>query len=795
IERLFATAFTANRLKRGSSVSESMLSAVTREQALAFYQNFYHPANTIVTVVGDVFSIQALGQIQLQFGGYQKVGAPAPAAKSGAAGRPGSAAAAAATEPAPPAQSPYASNPEEPAQDKLHYANSRADIGLSIVTIGYRTPAFKPDKDGLKETATLEMLSAALGLGNSSRLWQGLREGQASRDKNSVATEIGVTHYYLSGTGMLIAKLRVDSERIDRAEAEYFREIERFRRELISDGELQRARIMLEKRYYDVLGRVETEVDALARHQARFGDYRLFDSILARVQSVTAADVQQAAAKYLSLADATVHEYEPRTAQARTFTAEKFAELIATFAPGTVQPIKPEEVKPAVPLKTFAQGAERAIASDGQNIIVASVPVPIKDFSVLRGPRAYVREDRALPKLSVSLLFQGGRLIEDQTTSGTTELMLRMMLKSTTARKADLIALELESYGAEIKIVNDPDLFGFTLDVLSRNAENAIKLLLEIVESPYFDKDELGKERSAVLAQQIQQRDNDLARSIDLTWASLYPGHPYGLPRYGLPDPVKAATEEKLEAWYAKTIKKQYPLVVLVGDTDGSALVSRIFSEGLKRDEMDKSLKVNLPTVAQPQEQIERRVRRLTVQTLGFRVLNQPNAQSNDLLAISMLGNIATSGKLADEMRDKQGIPGGASIRIEQQLASGAIFAQFATLPENEQSAREAAQGELLRLAGTLPSDDEFEQGRNATIGRYAIALQSHPDRALEYARTIIQGRKATDVESQPDFIRSVKKADIKRVAESLIKANQIGRGVVRGEGAPAAPTNVSEKN
>ncbi|HKX33068.1 MAG TPA: insulinase family protein, partial [Blastocatellia bacterium] len=46
IERLFATAFTANRLKRGSSVSESMLSAVTREQALAFYQNFYHPANT-----------------------------------------------------------------------------------------------------------------------------------------------------------------------------------------------------------------------------------------------------------------------------------------------------------------------------------------------------------------------------------------------------------------------------------------------------------------------------------------------------------------------------------------------------------------------------------------------------------------------------------------------------------------------------------------------------------------------------------------------------------------------------
>jgi hypothetical protein len=41
------------------------------------------------------------------------------------------------------------------------------------------------------------------------------------------------------------------------------------------------------------------------------------------------------------------------------------------------------------------------------------------------------------------------------------------MLKSTTSKKADLIALELESYGGEIEIVNEPDFFGFTLEVLS----------------------------------------------------------------------------------------------------------------------------------------------------------------------------------------------------------------------------------------------------------------------------------------------------------------------------------------
>src|SRR5262249_44253356 len=67
---------------------------------------------------------------------------------------------------------------EEPPQDKLRYGNSRSDMSESIVTIGYHTPALKADKEGLKEAATLQMMAAVLGLGQGSRLWQGLRRGR-----------------------------------------------------------------------------------------------------------------------------------------------------------------------------------------------------------------------------------------------------------------------------------------------------------------------------------------------------------------------------------------------------------------------------------------------------------------------------------------------------------------------------------------------------------------------------------------------------------------------------------------
>ena len=768
LDALQAAAFATSVLRRGGAISPTLVEAATRERVLAFYQAHYQPQNIVVSVVGDVFSIKALGQLQLQFGNLAKP-VPAPAGAASAL-------------PAPPPV-------EEPAQERLRYANLRVDLGQSLVTFGYRTPAVRTDREGLKEWAALQVLSAALGIGSGSRMGQGLREGQASRDKQSVAFETGAGFLALPGTGMILARMRVDSARIDRAEAEYFREIERFRREIVSDGELQRARSLYEKRYLDTITRFEREAEVLGRYQSQFGDYRLFDSNLARIRAVTAQEVQQAAARYLGLQNTVVQELEPMSAPPRTFTPEKFAELAITFENRAAQPIRPEEIKPAVALKTFPQGAERGQAAEGQNILVAAVPLPIRDYSVLRGPRAYVREDKSQPLISIGVYFQGGRLVEEQSTSGSTELMLRSMLKSTTTRKGELIALELETYGGELRIVNEPDYYGFTLDILSRNAEAGIRLLLDVIENPFFDKVEVARERDLLLADQTAARDDPAARAGELMWASLYPGliggplHPYGLPRLGLPEVVRGLTDEKLDAWYAKTIKRQFPLVILVGDTDGSSLVSRIFSEGLKRGELEKSLKASLPiSPSAPEDRTESRALSITTQSIGYRVMNNVLPGPNDPLALAMFANLAAAGRLAEELRDKQGLTDEIGIAFEQNIASGALIARMTTTPGNEARAREAFVAALQAVAAAPPTDEEFEQGRNQAIGRYAIALQDHPARAAEYARAILMGRKAADVETQPDAIRALKKTDIKRVAEAVLKASPPGRGVVRGK-------------
>lgn len=824
LEKMYATAYTAHRMKRWRIGSEEVLKAATREQLQAFYQTFYRPENTVLVIVGDIQVNQVIPQVQqlyASFGAAPKVEPQAeakpektsaktpPATPKAEAQTPGTkldAKTASATQkpenapaattstsnpqsPAPSSQPVIQSTPlglEEPVQEKLRYNTERGDIGQAVVTLGYHAPALTNTAAGLKEQATMEVLAAVLGLGRGARLTSVLRE------KSAVVSSLSVEYSPLPTTGMLAVQMQVAPDRLDHAEGEYFREIEKFRREVLSEGELQRAKVMLEKSFYDSLSSLANEAEILAHYQSQYGDFRLLNSYLDRIRAVSGKDLQQMAAKILAMSNTSVFEYEPRNAPARTFAPDKFAEAMAILAPASAQPIKPEDVKPAVALKQFQQGKERSFGGEDEKVIFTPMPLPVKDFSIYRGPRAYVREDKSQPKLTVGVFFQGGRLLEDQNTSGMTELMLRVMRKGTMTRKGDLIALELENYGGEVNLVNEPDFFGFTLDVLSRNAEKALGVMLEIIENPYFDKAEVARERDALLAQQLQQRDDGMQRPIELAMASLYPGHPYGLPRYGLPTTVKAVNEETLEAWYKKLIRRQFPLVILVGDTDGSALVSSVFSEAFKRSsgELDSTLKVNLPqSFATPQEQIEQRNRKQTAQVLAFRT---PAAAQVNSYALSVLQNYASGmgGRLFKELRDKQSLAYTVRLGYDQRLANGALFAYIATSPENEARAREGLIKELENLIKTPPSEDEFERGRNAAVGSYAVALQSYQRRLLEYARAVIFGRKVADVESQPEMIRTVKKEDIKAAAEAIIKLNAAGQGVVRGEQAAGPNKN-----
>src|SRR3712207_5172681 len=68
IETLYEVLHDRHRIRRWRIGREPGLRALTRDQLVGFYRNFYRPGNTILVIVGDVDPDDALRQVEARYG-------------------------------------------------------------------------------------------------------------------------------------------------------------------------------------------------------------------------------------------------------------------------------------------------------------------------------------------------------------------------------------------------------------------------------------------------------------------------------------------------------------------------------------------------------------------------------------------------------------------------------------------------------------------------------------------------------------------------------------------------------
>jgi zinc protease len=775
------------------SASETNLRSMTIEQLAAFYQAHYRPDKLIISVVGDVSTFDTLVSIEQLYGAFGiKPNTPneaknrVPSATSKGTASPARARPSGISSDQPQANPGAAQvnssptpKPESSAQPKVRYASDRFDITQSIVSLGFRVTGASS-----KDWQALEVLSALAGQGRASRLAGSLIEGQM------LANRIETACVAIAGDGLFTVQICPVSESrdagaIDRAESSLFKELDQLRRILPTDSEVARAKTVLEKRLVDETGTYLGRARTLARAEAAGMEFQLALDLRARIRAVTAEDIRRVAAKYLTLGNTSIHECEPLSAPARTFDGNSFATTVSTWAPGFADAVdtavaRSAEANAAVPV--VAQGAER---SPEQRMLMESVqPLPVRDFSTLNGPKAFVREDHSQPKVTIAILFQGGRLIEDAQTSGTTELMLRSILYGTARRSFAQVTQELEQLGADVQLIVEPDYFGFILSSLSRNADRALRLVREAIEEPAFRDDDIAIARLAQLSSIRGARDSSAGRSNELLLQALFPGHTYSLPSHGREEVIATLTSETLRDWHQRVIKRQIPVAIVVGDTDGSALVSSQIAEGFKRRDADTVTQVKVPKGATPTEKIEQRRRDQTTIAIGFA---GPKADSSDVMAVELIEAALDleGGSLLRELRDNQNLVSIAHVEDIDMFAGGAIVACEVTAPDNESRARAALLSEFQKIAKGGLTTEDLASARALLATLRVARLQSQTEHAIAYARAIFYQRQATDADTFVDRLSKVTAEDIKRVSSAYFKASAASAGVVRGSSPP----------
>jgi zinc protease len=259
------------------------LNAATVEDVSSFFKMYYAPNNAVLTLVGDFNPTEALAKIRRSFEGIPR-------------------------QPDPPAV-----DMTEPAQK----AERRAKLDDVLARAPRVDIAFKAVAGNTADFYALQVLSAALQGGQSSRLYQKLVK------EKEMVTGVGGFMDEKRGVGAFYtnATLRPGAK-TDDVEATIYAEIERLKKEPIADWELQKAKNTTRRNFINGLQSSLSRAVSIGQYTVYYNEPGLINARLEKVAAVTKEDVQRVANKYFADTNRTVVVTMPKPKTVTTVSGQ-----------------------------------------------------------------------------------------------------------------------------------------------------------------------------------------------------------------------------------------------------------------------------------------------------------------------------------------------------------------------------------------------------------------------------------------------------------------------------------------
>jgi zinc protease len=725
-EKLYGIAFQNHRMKRWRIGTPEGLRALTRDDVVAFYSRYYRPSNIILSIVGSMDAERVLDEVVKLYGNMEDKTVERDAS---------------------PAESPQA----EP-----RYSWQRGSLEQPHVALGFHVPGVLT-----KDAYTLEVLAAIMGQGRASRLIQ------YERDEKGLITAGSAHLYGFKDLGFF--EIDFESNKPVEAQIGVLAEFENIKRFGVSAEALARAKALIAQNVFHHLETVDGVAEDLAYNEA-LGDWKKSDQYISTIQSVSADDVVQAVKKYCTFQNLSAFEYYPESTQ-HTFRDTEFSQAVLQKVGGAVE----ERSVAELPVITNITAADEAVSAD--------LVKPIEKRSILRGPDVYVLEDHRLPLVSFGIFYPGGRLEESAKNSGITELMLRTAIRGTQRYNAADISRRLENNGAILQVVNEPDFYGYIVDGLSPNMSQALDVLVDVLQQPAFNEDDVNVEKTLQIARIKRLKEDNSAYPRLLFMRTMFGETAYARPAVGSEASVQSITPDDLKAWFKQNQRPLVPLIVIVGDTHGTGLVAAIADALTNEDLHDRDLKTIALTEPKQEtkEVVEDVNRQQTAMVYGFPTVNRGNP---DRFPLTVLQNIVSGlgGRFFDAIREKQGLAYTVQTSNSFYAKSGSIFTYSAFSPENEAKVRDSLQKEIDRLRKDGVTKAEVEQAIAYSIGSHGIAMQTRTGQVLEYVRSLYSGAGLRSLENYDALMKAVTPEQVKTIAGLYLDPRALRVAVVRGK-------------
>lgn len=244
------------------------IEGLTAQQAMDWYKQWYAPNNAVLVLIGDLNHEQVFEQVKRQFGAI-----------------------------------PRSTLPQSKPITGLGYHSGQRRIEMKLKTrlphlyIGFRVPNVITAEHAWEPYA-LEMLVGVLDGGFSARIEKELVRG------NEIASSAGA-HYSLYSRGdSLLTITGIPNQQkgfsLGDLEAALLEQLNLFKTDLVGEHELKRVRAQLISQRVFSQDSITAQANRIGRIESLGRSWRSLEDETARLEAVTAQQIQQVAQKYLS---------------------------------------------------------------------------------------------------------------------------------------------------------------------------------------------------------------------------------------------------------------------------------------------------------------------------------------------------------------------------------------------------------------------------------------------------------------------------------------------------------------
>ena len=373
--------------------------------------------------------------------------------------------------------------------------------------------------------------------------------------------------------------------------------------------------------------------------------------------------------------------------------------------------------------------------------------------------------------VAVGLFIASGSRHETAKTAGISHFIEHMLFKGTPTRKPIDITRAIEGRGGNFNACTGEESTCYFAHLPCEYLPEAVDILSDMYLRATIPADEFAREKQVIIEEIRMYADEPDSVAMENLQRALFPKSTLGAPVAGTPESLAPMKPADLKRYIKSHYLASNTVVVIVGNFDEAKamrLVGKAFGVHRRQSmavDCDRAVAGTPVASVSALKEIAQ-----TQLALGYRTFGIGDSRKYAATVLDAILGRGMSSRLFQEVREKRGLSYDISSRMQFFQDAGMFTITAGLDPAKAKDALATIDRELKRIREKPVPAAELKRTKDFLIGNFRLSHEKVTSKLFFYGQTMLSFGRLVSPQEQVDGIRAVTAADVKSVANAILK-------------------------